>query len=131
MQKNKVSVHDQGSRHNQILGKWGETVAAEFLQRHGYQIIDKNVRTPEGEIDLIASIENEIVFCEVKTRTDNTTGFPEEAVTDEKMEHMLDSAESFLSANPQYGDDWRIDVISVTGKLHDPNPQIEWFENAV
>jgi putative endonuclease len=109
----------------------GEEIAASFLERHGYKIIAKNVRTTEGEIDLIAEYKGEVIFCEVKTRKNNSAGFPEEAVTDEKMEHMLDSAESYLSENPQYGDNWRVDVISVTGDLHDAHPQIEWFENGI
>lgn len=128
---NHQPLKEPARRHNQILGRWGEEVAAAFLERHGYKVLAKNVRTPEGEIDLIAEFNGELIFCEVKTRKDNLKGFPEEALTDEKMDHMMDSAESYLSENPQYGENWRVDVISVTGNMNDPNPQIEWFENAL
>jgi putative endonuclease len=118
-------------RHNQIVGKWGEDIAANFLTRHGFALIGRNVRTPEGEIDLILKKEGELVFCEVKTRSLGEYGYPEDAVTDEKMEHMLASAESYLGEHPEFAENWRIDVVAVIGNLNDPQPQIEWFENAV
>jgi putative endonuclease len=119
-----------GKKHNQLIGKWGEDCAADYLEQKGYLILARNVRTPEGEIDLIAQKEGSLVFVEVKTRTDNQRGYPEEAVTEEKMEHMNNSAEHYLESHPEYEDQWRIDVIAVTGKLNSQNPQIEWFEDA-
>jgi putative endonuclease len=118
------------NRHNQVIGKWGEDRAAAFLEEKGFSINARNVRTPEGEIDLIAQKGEILVFVEVKTRTHNLDGYPEEAVTEEKLEHMNNSAESYLQEHPEFGENWRIDVIAVTGKLNDQNPQIEWFEDA-
>mgnify|MGYP000867932325 CR=1 FL=1 len=118
-------------KHNQIVGNWGEDIAADFLIRHGFDLVGRNVRTPEGEIDLILKKDGELVFCEVKTRSVEDDGYPEDAVTDEKMEHMLASAESYLGDHPEYAENWRIDVVAVIGNLNDPQPQIEWFENAV
>jgi len=122
---------DNVRKHNQMVGKWGEDIAASFLERHEFKIVGRNVRTSEGEIDLIACKDKELIFCEVKTRTNGLGGYPEEAVTDEKMDHMLSSAESYLDEHPEYAENWRIDVISVIGQVNDQQPQIEWFENAL
>jgi putative endonuclease len=116
--------------HNQILGLWGENCAAEFLERNGFNILFRNVRTQEGEIDLVAGRGDLTVFVEVKTRADNQSGYPEEAISEVKMEHMLDSAEQFLQDHPEYDGNWRIDVIAVTGRIGQSTPQIEWFEDA-
>lgn len=118
------------NKHNQIIGQWGESCAADFLARHGFIIAAKNVRTPKGEIDLIAQKEGLLVFVEVKTRSHNLGGYPEEAVTEAKLEHMNNSAEWYIQEHAENEDNWRIDVISVTGKLNSQNPQIEWFEDA-
>lgn len=119
------------SGHNQIIGKWGEDCAFEFLESKGFKVLARNVRTPEGEIDLIALDHDIVVFVEVKTRSHHHAGYPEEAVTEEKMEHMIDSAESWLLKHPEFETNWRLDVIAVTGVINSQNPQIEWFENAV
>ncbi len=115
---------------NQIIGKWGEDCASSFLESKGFKIFDRNVRTPAGEIDLIALDNETLVFVEVKTRSHLDAGYPEEAVTEEKLEHMIDSAENWLQDHPEYENNWRLDVIAITGAIHSQNPQIEWFENA-
>jgi putative endonuclease len=118
------------SGHNQLVGKWGEDCAFAFLESKGIRILERNIRTPEGEIDLIALDNGTLVFVEVKTRLHHKAGYPEEAVTEEKLEHMFDSAEFWLQTHPEYEDNWRLDVIAVTGSLNSQSPQIEWFENA-
>ena len=95
------------------LGDWGEQQAAEYLQQKGYKILHRNVRTPYGEIDLIAECSAVLVFIEVKTRSSLAYGHPEEAVDDQKITHMIESAESFLQENPEFNQDWRLDVIAI------------------
>ena len=80
-------------RHNQQIGKWGEQAAAEYLQKLGYEILDKNARTPFGEIDLVARLEAVTIFVEVKARTTRSFGLPEEAITPRKLSHMLACAD--------------------------------------
>jgi putative endonuclease len=116
--------------HNQMIGKWGEDCAADFLDQSGFQVVERNVRTPEGEIDLIVQKDNILVFVEVKARRHGQNGYPEEAITEEKLEHMQNSAEYYLAEHPEYAEKWRIDVIAVTGALNSQHPQIEWFEDA-
>jgi putative endonuclease len=117
-------------KHNQLVGKWGEDCAADFLVDKGYLILDRNARTSAGEIDLIVEKEGQVVFVEVKARTHDHDGYPEEAVTDEKFEHMFDSAEVYLADHPGISSNWRMDVIAVTARPHGQKPQIEWFEDA-
>lgn len=115
-------------KHNQRIGKWGEDVAAEHLTQNGYEIIGRNVRTPYGEIDIVAKQNNITIFVEVKTRTSNKMGLPEESITTRKREHMISCAEQYAMDNEI--DHWRIDVISIEGKPG-IETKITYFENAI
>jgi len=115
-------------KHNQRIGKWGEDVASEHLAQRGYEIISRNVRTPYGEIDVIAKQDNITIFVEVKTRTSNKMGLPEESITPRKQEHMIACAEHYAAENEI--DHWQIDVISIEGKPG-AEPTITYFENAL
>lgn len=116
------------TRHKQELGRWGESQAAEFLTRKGYQVLERNLRTPYGEIDLIASQEGALVFVEVKTRTTQKFGLPEEAITPQKLEHMIESAQHYLQERPEPEVDWRVDVIAIQRQA-DGEADIVHFEN--
>ena len=115
-------------KHNQRIGKWGEDVATEHLTKKGYEIIGRNVRTPYGEIDIIAKQNDATIFIEVKTRTSNKMGLPEESITEKKREHMIACAEHYAMENAT--DQWQIDVISVEGRPG-ANLKITYFENAI
>ncbi len=113
--------------HNQNIGRWGEQAAANYLSAKGYDLIARNVRTPYGEIDLIAQKEGFTIFVEVKTRTSRSLGPPEIAVTPRKQQHMLACAEHYAQQNEI--DHWQIDVIAVeevNGKT-----EVVHFENAI
>lgn len=117
----------------QRVGKWGEEAAARFLEQRGYSILARNVHTQYGEIDLIArQLSGELVFVEVKTRTNSSFGYPEEAVDSRKLVHMVSSAQAYLLGLPgQVEESWRIDVISVMGSPgeNDADIRFEHFEN--
>jgi len=102
------------STHRQKIGAWGEGVAAEYLEKQRYEVIARNVRTPYGEIDIVAKKDGIISFVEVKTRTTNRFGPPEISVTPRKQEHMISAAEHYAQQNEI--DHWQIDVIAVEGK---------------
>ncbi len=112
---------------NQRIGNWGEEAACEYLQAHGYEVVERNCRTPYGEIDLIARTEDLIIFVEVKTRASRSLGPPEIAITPRKQRHMLDSAAHY--SQQKAIDHWRIDVISVQRAAD--HTEITHFENAV
>lgn len=114
--------------HNQIIGKRGELMVENYLVEKGYSILQTNYLKRLGEIDLITfdPIKKEIVFVEVKTRTNRNFGYPEEAVTSRKLIKMERAALSWLKENGKIDEAWRMDIISVEmGK----SPQIIHLEN--
>jgi putative endonuclease len=128
------------SSQRQLLGRWGENLAAEFLIERGYTILGRNVRTPYGEIDLVAQLSEEsglplasriTVFVEVKTRATRSFGLPEESVTARKRAHMIAAAQSYLQEHSEIGDIWRIDVIAIQKFQPSEVPVIHHFENAI
>src|SRR3990172_9760969 len=103
------------TKHNRNLGIWGENAAEKFLHESGYEIVNKNYRTPYGEIDIICSKQENLVFVEVKTRKSRTYGNPEESINRHKMEHMENSANYYIQEN-EFSGTWQIDVISIYKK---------------
>ena len=116
-------------KHNQVIGKWGEDTAAEYLAERAYEIVARNVRTPYGEIDIVAKQGDIVIFVEVKTRTSNKMGLPEESINARKREHMLAAADHYAAEHEI--DHWQIDVIAVEGKPGMSKPKITYFENAI
>lgn len=102
------------SAHNQ-LGKRGEAMAVAALRSKGYLILAKNWRYKRAEIDIIAKDpkENCLVFVEVKTRSTNYFGYPEESVTKQKIKLMAKAADAYLAHHP-FEADMRFDVIAIT-----------------
>jgi putative endonuclease len=117
--------------HRQSLGHAGESVAASFLEKQGYIILERNYRTPYGEIDLIIQRGDAIVFTEVKTRANNSLGPPEISITRRKAEHIQNSAKYYMQQHPEMNNQWRIDVISVQMQAKETPPIIIQFENAI
>ena len=95
------------------LGKDGEDIAAAFLKKKGFRIIEKNYRTVFGEIDIIAQDRGVIVFVEVKTRSDTTFGYPFEAVNPKKREKIRKVALCFMKRQKKESPA-RFDVMSIT-----------------
>ena len=107
--------------YQQQVGRQGEDIAADYLQIKGYQILDRNYHSRFGEVDLVAEKDGVIVFVEVKARTNNRFGLPEESVTPEKLEKIYDTALFWLQEHPELPDDWRVDVIAIQlDKAHNP-----------
>ena len=121
--------------HQQEIGSWGEDLAAEFLVRRNYTILARNYRTLSGEIDLVAREdlggEFSLVFVEVKTRTNESFGYPEQAVTRRKWECLLRTISDFQEEHPQFEHDWRIDVIAIQRLTKKQLPEIRHFENVI
>ena len=116
----------------QVFGRQGETDAAEEAVRRGYAVLERNYRTPHGELDLILrSPENSIVFVEVKARTGSFFGYPESAVDDRKRSHIISSAYCYLNQN--YPDEeifWRVDIIALIYKKDRKTIRdFKWYEN--
>ena len=110
------------------LGQWGEEVAARHLQRLGMKILERNVRTPVGEIDLVARHGRTLVFVEVKTRRGRIFGVPQESVGRTKQRQILRAAQWYLGDGKGRGLQPRFDVVAVHAGT-DP-PEIEHIPDA-
>lgn len=95
------------------IGRKGEDIASIYLEKIGYKIIERNFRCKQGEIDIIAKDRNEIVFIEVKTRTNNLYGEPIEAVTEYKRNNILKTIKYYLYIHHLEKAFIRIDVIQI------------------
>jgi putative endonuclease len=116
------------SNRRQRIGSWGENVAADYLMKKGYTIIERNVRTPYGEIDLIAQRQSLTIMVEVKARTNRSFGYPEEAVNARKQAHLLAAAEHYSQQKAL--DHWQVDVIAIEGQPG-RQPRITHFKNVL
>ena len=113
---------------NRKVGMWGESVAARYLESHGYHMVMRNARTPYGEIDLVTEKDGITIFVEVKTRTNTTLGPPELAVTPRKQAHMLAAGEHYAQEHDIQH--WQIDVLAISKRAGGP-PEIMHFEQAL
>lgn len=98
---------------HQYVGKTGEARAARYLQENGYTIVDMNVHTPYGEIDIIARQKRSLAFIEVKTRRTRTYGSPAEAITKKKKEHLIRSAEYLITLGRVRAKEYHFDVLEL------------------
>ena len=101
------------SNTTKILGQSGESLAAKFLESKGYKIIAKNFRIRSAEIDIIAELNDEIIFVEVKTRSNTRRGLPAEAVNLRKQEKIIEAASVFMQREEYARNACRFDVIEV------------------
>lgn len=98
---------------NNIAGKFGEDCAAKFLESAGYTIIARNFRIRSAEIDIIAQIDDVIVFVEVKARSNIRHGLPSEAVNFRKQKKIIRAAGFFLQDENFSDCACRFDVVEV------------------
>ena len=99
------------------LGRAGEQRAVRYLHDHGYEIIDRNWRCAQGELDIVALRRGTLVFVEVKTRTTEAFGHPFDAVDARKRRRLWKLAHAWMQAHPDqvHGREMRIDVIGIIG----------------
>lgn len=96
-----------------VLGKYGESVAADFLKRQGYEIVERNWHCRAGEIDLIVRDKDSWVFVEVKTRSSATALSGLEAVDELKLQKLRKAVSQWCVARQVITTKLRLDVISV------------------
>jgi len=110
-------------------GSLGEEQAADFLKANGYEILCKNYHfSNRGEIDIIATKDNILIFIEVKTALSDRFGEPEYWVTPSKQKQIVKVAQAYLHMNGISDKDCRFDVMALrkTGDEY----QINHYENA-
>ncbi|MBK8557206.1 MAG: YraN family protein [Lewinellaceae bacterium] len=101
----------QNKRSNNSIGEFGEDIAAAYLTRKGYRVVARNYRAGRGEIDIIAwQGEQLLVFVEVKTRSGENYGGPEQAITRRKQQLIMRTAGAYMAS---IGYEWAIRFDSV------------------
>ncbi len=100
----------------QITGSLGEDAAASHIEENGFQILEKNYRVKNAEIDIIAKDSDTIAFIEVKTRKNVRKGFPAESVNYPKQKKIISAALYYIRENNINNTRLRFDVIEVFDK---------------
>lgn len=98
--------------HNRKLGLKGEKKARRYLVFHGWKILEKNYKTPFGEIDIVARKRDVLAFIEVKTRLTDKYGSPSEAVTETRKRRYISGANYYL-CNKDVDMTVRFDIIEI------------------
>lgn len=111
---------------HQSTGQKGEDLATQFLEKEGYQIVERNFRYKRAEIDIIAKKDGLMVFVEVKARSSSAFGYPEDFVDEKKSELIMAAADHYIDQM-----NWegliRFDIISIMLK---PQVSVRHFEDA-
>ena len=95
------------------MGFFGENLAASFLRKKGFKILERNFKARYGELDIIALEGDTLVFIEVKTRIGNHFGAPEEAITPWKLRELVKTAQFYSSLHPELPQRLRIDGVGI------------------
>ncbi len=114
----KQTIQDEDNREGYCgrekieLGIRGETLAAEYLQELGYEILKRNERVGHSDIDILAMDGETLVFVEVRTKTGGDRGMPEETLTGKKLFQMRKTAERYLAFGKHEGPA-RLDAVCI------------------
>jgi len=99
--------------HNQIIGKFGEILAKNYLVKYGYKILDTNVKLSYQELDIVALKDELIIFIEVKTRVSQFYGPAENAFQFTKLERFRRGIEMYINNKKLHVEEIRADLITV------------------
>jgi putative endonuclease len=116
---------------SQMLGQAGERIAGEYLEKRGYEVVDRNVRRPEGEIDLVVVKGDTTAFVEVKLRTSRRMGAAVQAISPAKGKRLRALAEGYHADHPELPDNLRIDLIAIELTVGGDVGQLNHVENAI
>ena len=109
------------------LGKKGEDIAIDYLLKKEHAIIARNYRHEKAEVDIISVHSGTIIFTEVKTRSTERYGYPEESVGAKKKEMLRLAMDFYLSEN-HIKEESRFDVISIV--INGSNTEVHHIEDA-
>ncbi|MGB3303473.1 YraN family protein [Gordonia sp. (in: high G+C Gram-positive bacteria)] len=121
----------QRTDRRRLIGQVGEDLAANYVEKLGWQILERNWRTRNGELDLIAADGDTLVIVEVKTRASRTYTDPLAAVTPQKLRRMRLLARQWLAQQDRFWEVVRFDVISILLDIQDPEDleQATWWHH--
>lgn len=116
-------------RDRRELGRKGETVAARYLRRHGYSIVERNVRAGRNEIDIIARERDTLCFVEVRSRNSAEPIPPEDSVGATKQRHIVAAARHYIARHEEPDTYYRFDVVAIV--FHEKGkPEITLYRDA-
>lgn len=110
------------------IGNYGELVAIKYLLGKGYNILDNHFSSRFGEIDIIAQKGGRIHFIEVKTRTSDYFGLPEEVMTKMKIKKLLITSRSYIYKKKIDTDNYQLDLIAIKIKRQDKKIRIKHYQ---
>ncbi|MDO8505476.1 MAG: YraN family protein [bacterium] len=113
------------------VGAWGEEVAARYLENKGYKIVARHFTHRIGEIDIVTAKDSRIIFVEVKTRTNNRFGAPEESIGWSKQEKLRRTANVYMLQHKLYNTPHQIDSLAVMYDKMSKETTIRHLENVV
>jgi len=113
------------------IGYFAEDLAAEYLEKKGYKIIDRNYRKPWGELDLVATKEGIVIFVEVKANTYDSIAFdPALRAGNEKLHKVVRTAQLYLDSKKFSSEqNWQIDLVTVIIEKGKETAKITHFKN--
>lgn len=97
-------------------GKWGEDLAAAYLEKKGYTIVERDWKSGRRDIDIIALDGDVVVFVEVKTRRNRLFGDPEESVNYQKLQNLQQAISHYVKFR-HIRQEIRFDIISIVGTI--------------
>ena len=109
------------------LGKKGEEIAAAYLINKGHKILVQNYRHEKAEVDIISAHSDTVIFTEVKTRSTDRYGFPEESVSTKKKEKLREAMDHYLAEN-NIKEESRFDIISIV--INNQGTEVHHIEDA-
>ena len=121
------TINTNMASHNE-LGKWGEEMAAEYLLRQGYTIMERDWKSGHRDLDIIALDGNTVVFVEVKTRRNRLFTEPEMAVDYQKIRNLQQAANHYIKYR-HINQEVRFDLITVVGSMNE-TPSVEHIKDA-
>lgn len=109
----------------QTLGDRAEEAAVNFLRKTGFKILDRNFQSSRyGEIDIVARDKKQLVFIEVKSKSSEDFGLPEEEFTSFKKAHLRRAIQNYFWVKSLETDNWRVDLVAVDFSKDINQPEI-------
>ncbi len=107
-----------------VRGRRAEALACRYLQAQRYEILERNVRYPVGEIDIVAHEGSTLCFVEVRSTASQQWGGPLASITDRKRRHLINAARWYLHASPAQATELRFDVVAVDWRAQGPSVEL-------